>query len=443
MPQNNAESTHAVVIVGIRDEASQAPVARAVAQVAKNASLEQIEKRMKTLPWTLTKSANRSTAVRLVKLLEEAGAVVRVDPPLEEPAVAREAQPEVERAPRATIEPSAPQPIAPGSGPGIAAERPHEDSWVVSSGALEIGPLTLGGILDRTFQICKNHFWKLIGILVVPWLVIALLSMIVALGFGMFWLAGSFAGAGKEFPWLLLIPALGAAMVVIIAAIAVFYLSQGALIYAVSAIYLGRPFQVFSSYRLVLDKLVRFIFTSALCAFFATMLVVVPILVGVVLFFVSKGLFGSGWWSALTWIPLAIVPTYAIPKLLLFDKVVVLEDRAYFQALNRSWNLMTGKADSPWPAGYWLRFVILMHLFVFINIAISLLFSVPATIFQFLVPESLATVAKVVSQIMSNVGSLIASLFGSVGVVVFYYDIRNRKEGFDLSMLAAASEPRR
>jgi len=59
------------------------------------------------------------------------------------------------------------------------------------------------------------------------------------------------------------------------------------------------------------------------------------------------------------------------------------------------------------------------------------------------VPESLSTVAKVVSQIITNAGSLIASLFGSVGVVVFYYDIRNRKEGFDLSMLAAASEPRR
>ena len=296
MPQNNAESTHAVVIVGIRDEASQTPVARAVAQVAKNASLEQIEKRIKTLPWALTKNANRNTAARLVKLLEEAGAVVRVDPPLAEPAVASEAQPEVERAPSVTVEPSAPQPIAPGSRPGAAADQPREDSLVASAAGLEIGPLTLGGILDRTFQICKNHFWKLIGILVVPWLVIALLAVIVALGVGMFWLTGALAGTGKDFPWVLLIPVVGVAVIVFIAVVAVVYLSQGALIYAVSAIYLGRPFQVFSSYRLVLDKLVRLIFTSILCAFFAGLLIFVPILVGVVFFFVSKGLFGSGWW---------------------------------------------------------------------------------------------------------------------------------------------------
>ncbi|MBM4327491.1 MAG: hypothetical protein FJ118_10045 [Deltaproteobacteria bacterium] len=442
MPQENAESSHMVVIVGIRDEGFQAQVARAVAQVAKNASLEQIEKRIKTLPWTLTKSADRNTAARLVKLLEEAGAVVRVDPPLEAPALGRMDQKEVGRVPREGVERPAPQPIVPGTGPKAVVGRSYEEASVASPGALEIGPLTLGGILDRTFQICKSHFWKLIGILVIPWLVIALLSMMVALGVGMFWLAGSLTGAGKEFSWVLIIPLLGALVAVVLGAVAVFYLSQGALIYAVSAIHLGRPFQVFASYRLVLDKLVRFIFTSMLCALFVMLLIFVPILVGVVLFFVSQGLLGSGWWSALTWIPLAVIPTYAIPKLLLFDKVVVLEDEAYYQALKRSWNLMTGKADSSWPAGYWLRFVILMHLFVLINIAISVLFTVPATIIQLLVPESLTTVTKVVSQVISNLGGLIAGLFGSVGVVVFYYDIRNRKEGFDLSMLAAVNEPK-
>ena len=140
---------------------------------------------------------------------------------------------------------------------------------------------------------------------------------------------------------------------------------------------------------------------------------------------------------------MAVVPTYAIPKLFLFDKVVILEDRAYYQAVKRSLDLLTGKADSSWPAGYWLRFVILMNLIVLIHLAVYIVFGVPAAIIQFLVPESLATVARVVSEVVNNLAGLIAGLFGSVCVVVFYYDIRNRKEGFDLSMLAAASEPKR
>ena len=42
----------------------------------------------------------------------------------------------------------------------------------------------------------------------------------------------------------------------------------------------------------------------------------------------------------------------------------------------------------------------------------------------------------VLTQVISNLGGLVAGLFSSVCMVVFYYDIRNRKEGFDLTILA-------
>jgi hypothetical protein len=136
-----------------------------------------------------------------------------------------------------------------------------------------------------------------------------------------------------------------------------------------------------------------------------------------------------------------LIPAYGITKLLLFDKAVIIENVAYVKALRRSWTLVSGKAEGSWPRGYFLRLIILLHLFIFINIAISLLFGTPAALIAALFPESLKLVGEVVAQLLKNTGSLVAGLFGSVCIVVFYYDIRNRKEGFDLRMLAGLDRP--
>jgi len=49
-------------------------------------------------------------------------------------------------------------------------------------------------------------------------------------------------------------------------------------------------------------------------------------------------------------------------------------------------------------------------------------------------------VGPVVQQLLSNFGGVIGGIFGGVCLVVFYYDIRSRKEGFDLKMLAQQHE---
>lgn len=189
----------------------------------------------------------------------------------------------------------------------------------------------------------------------------------------------------------------------------------------------------------MLARIGKFILTSVLAVIVIFATVLIAVLLGVVLFFISKEVTGSGWWSAVTWLPLSLIPFYASIKLLLFDKIVIIEDIAYTNALKRSWDLLTGKAEGEWPRGYFLRLLILLCLFVLISVVIAMVFQIPAAIIAALIPES-RFVGPVVHWFLSNIGSLIGSIFGSVCLVVFYYDIRCRKEGFDLKMLAGMAE---
>ena len=300
-----------------------------------------------------------------------------------------------------------------------------------------IEPLSLGGILDRTFQICRKHFWKLFAIVGIPYLIVACLalgaSIIVAIvGF-------TLEAIGGIPTWVLIAAAVTVIPSIMVAIIAVFYLSQGALIHAVSVVHVGRDVLVGDAYRFVLGRLGKFILTSVLMAIvvFATFLLAV--LFGVVLFFISKEVTGSGWWSAIAWLPLLLIPFYTSIKLMLFDKIVIIEDIAYTNALKRSWDLLTGKAAGGWPRGYFLRLIILLFLFALIIMTIAMVFQIPAAIIAALISES-RIVGPVVQWFLSNIGSLIGGIFGSVCLVVFYYDIRSRKEGFDLRMLAGITE---
>lgn len=315
----------------------------------------------------------------------------------------------------------------------MAEEETGTRHSVIITG-LTIEPLTLGGILDRTFQLCRRHFWPFLGIIAIPWLatMAAVVSVLAVLGiYGL-----TRESLGDASTWVLIVVGALAVPSVVVVLVGLFYLSQGALIHAVSCAYLGRTIRIRTAYNFVFERLGRYLVTSLLFVLAVFLLVAVVPILGGGFYLLSRLVTSSGWWSALTWPFLLLIPAYGVPKLLLFDKAVIIEDVAYLQALRRSWRLVSGKAEGGWPRGYFLRLIILLHLFIFINIAISLLFGTPAALIAALFPDSLKLVGDVAAQILKNTGSLVAGLFGSVCIVVFYYDIRNRKEGFDLRMLA-------
>jgi hypothetical protein len=441
-------------MTGLKDDCDKLHVARGLAQVASNFSVDRILRRLESLPWTLTSSASAKTAHRLLELLEGRGAVVQVIPPLPdsltgELTAAREVPKEdyrFESAAAASVE-SPEAPAGPSASQAVSREPSDvsEQNLEPPTRGFEIEPLGLGGILDRAFNICRAHFWKLLAISAIPWLLIPVILLLVLLSTATMGVVSAVTLGLKKWSWLLVF----SVIVLSAAGISVFYLAQGAMIHAVSRIYLGLEVQVRQAYRFALGRLARLIFTSLLF-----LLVVFGSLVAALLFFglvaavasplVTQVFGASRVWIAPLWIVagafLLLVPTYAMLKLLLFDKVVIIERLAYGQALRRSWALLRGKADGSWPRGYLLRLVILLNLFVLISVGISYLFSAPTDLIARLFPESLMMVKLTVSAVLRSLGQLVAGFFGSVCLVIFYYDIRNRKEGFDLKMLAGSHE---
>jgi hypothetical protein len=482
MAQEPTETVHTVVITAVKDDAAKIAIVKALANVTKKIQPEQIRAKLDALPWTLTRSAPPKRASRLARLLERLGATMRIIPPLEElPRLGVEETqilPQTElvsetqfmsatqfidvpnagpEAPRPAPAAPSPTPVVPSAAPAVPppASRPAQTAAAPETSPLDhtftvegtpipdIEPLTLGGLLDRTFRICRTHFWKLTAIVTIPWLFAAVVGMGI---FALFVVTGiTIQDVTNMELWLILLAGitLPAALV---AFLSVVFVSQGAIIHAVSCIYLERPVLIGAAYRFVMGRFWKFLLTSLEISLVALVLFVVPIGLmgglGLLFYYLFEAFAGSGWWSAFTWpllLMLLVIPFYCITKMLLWDKVLIIEDVAYGDSFRRSWNLMSGRAEGVWPKTHFMRLVVLLHLFIFISIAVAYFFELPPTLIKIFLSGK-SVVWEVITQVFHQIGSVLGGLFGSVCMVIFYYDLRSRKEGFDLKMLAETND---
>jgi hypothetical protein len=469
MGEETPEPFFTAILTSVRDEEAKKKVADTLARITTNLPADKALKRMESLPWTLTRRATQKNAERLVRVMERLGATVQLSPtPPEPPASSKPVEtsppPGVEAqtkrsdeqkgvsgaaaVPRTgsakeTKEKPSPSPSLPLSTPPPAPPKPPpkvsatDGSGSSGGDGFSIEPLSFGGILDRTFQISRRHFWKLLAIIGIPYL--ATIGLLVCIPIAAVIVGFTSHALGDVPVWVLIAAAVTVIPSVIVLVIAMIYFSQGAMIHAVSVAHLGHDVRVGGAYRFVLSRLGKYLVTAILCAIVISASFLIAVLFSVVLFFICKEITSSGWWSAITWLPLALIPFYMSFKLLLFDKVVIIEDVAYMSALKRSWDLLTGKAGGEWPRRYFTRLLVLLFLFSLISVAVAWLFQIPASIISALMPHS-KIIGPVVHAVLISIGSLIGGILGAVSMVVFYYDIRSRKEGFDLRMLAEMAE---
>ena len=175
MEGDPSESLYTIVIMSLKGEAARAKVARTLVRITRNLPMEKIVARLESLPWTLTRRATQKTAFRMVQLLEKAGAVVKVLPPLPAMAISEIEQTQIlpdtkllsetqvstatqyMKVPAETTR--TPRPLGPP--PTLPPLKPidHVNDPQAEEG-LQIEPLTLAGILDRTFQICRSQIGR-------------------------------------------------------------------------------------------------------------------------------------------------------------------------------------------------------------------------------------------------------------------------------------------
>ena len=274
---------------------------------------------------------------------------------------------------------------------------------------LTMRPLSVGEILDQAFALYRKHFGSLVLITVTC----IGFPLVVFGGLAALTLFGTEAPSGSTYAVLFLLGVLGYLILSQIAA--------GASVFVVSEGYLGRTIGPWTALGRAAPMIVPLIGLAILTG----LVVGMGFLLGLILFFIPGFVLLSG---------LAL----GTPCLVLEGPVGPTE------AMNRSWALTKGYK--------WRMFGLLIVSWVLIVVAVLGATLVASIVVSFLVGSPLtdpsatetvsasARVGGVLVQIVQLLVNVIISPFPYCVLTVAYYDLRVRKEGFDLEMLHAAME---
>jgi hypothetical protein len=427
MTQNTAAAdvkTFAISLTGVRSGFAQEDLVVALQRIFPRQTAEQIRGAIAKLPFLLTRAATEEQAKKIKNFLESKGAILKF---MTSSAAAVSA-------PQAA---AAPAP----AGPAAAQVTPAPQEKKLYTGAerrtkprvhpgLEIHPMGVGEILDRSFRLLRKHFMLFFIILMIPQ--------------GTFFLANKgmqvYAPGGVQqgtSPGMVVGYAVAVLFAVVIMMIIQFW-AQGALIYAVSETYLGHETSIGRSYGAMRSRLGRLLGTMFLMGL---LIILVPALLGIVSAIAVPIITGMGLGGPTTGILMVALVIIGIVwffhlllNWLLVDKVVVLEGEGWRSALRRSKELMNTRTEP----GFWKRpknkAGLILILGFLIGIGIHLLFQTPGLITHWLMPSS--TMGQTIQQILNVVATSLATVFTAIAMILYYYDIRLRSEGFDLKMMA-------
>lgn len=301
----------------------------------------------------------------------------------------------------------------------------------------DLRPLSLGELLDRAFTLYRNHFWLFIGIMALPQLVIVILSLLLQ-GLMSPVLAVPAPGGSPPAPAQMARILGGFFFGALLGGIVyyiVYAMALGATTFAVSDVYLGRPATVRSAFRNMRDRfwsLLGLIFLILLVLFFAYLVLamggmIMGILLGIVLGpLAAVGVFLGFLGGVVCSVMLGMSFGVAIPALLL-EKLTI------FQALTRSMKLTKGNRG---------RVFLTFLLMGMITYAIIAVFQGPFLAAMFMTKSGQISLwLRSLSVISGGAGGVLSGPLLMIGLSLLYYDVRVRKEAFDLQVMMAALGP--
>jgi hypothetical protein len=414
------EKKFIVRLVGLKPGTSMETLVQALQRLFKGKSAEELGKALERLPLVLSRSVTEEKARQIKLFLESQGAVLKLTysasaimaPPKERRrplvAPARETRKTAESAPDGAERRAKPR-IRPG---------------------IQVQPMGVGEILDRSFRLLRQYFWLCFIIIFIPQAVFFVVNFVVQ-----FLVSGDMT---QDFYGIMGAGFGVSALLAVIIFLVLQFWAQGALIHAVSETYLGHSTSIKSSYGAMRGRLGRLIGTLIL---WSILVFGVPVLFGMVAAVAvpSLAMMGLGGVAAViiafVVIILAVwIFTTLFLNWLLADKVVVLEELAWMKALRRSKELMKGRTEP----GFWksikTKASLIIIVGVLIGLGIHLLFQLPGVLLG--VVFSQGVVVTTVQGILNMVATSLATAYTAIAMILFYYDIRVRKEGFDLKMMA-------
>lgn len=301
----------------------------------------------------------------------------------------------------------------------------------------ELRPLAVADVLDVAWRIYRRHFPRLISISAALYVPLGAVYLVAAaLGTPLTWIEDT---EGGELPFtpegLASLAALGVLLMLSVPVM------LAAMARAVSAIYLGGTATLGEVYRFALRRWGALLGVTILFAlavggvYFAGSMVAGVITVGMAFAARAAGtdtdqMANVAVGLMLVMIAIAMGAAAVVAVRLFFGPLaVVLEERTPSEALSRSWHLTAGRF---WPVA--------LALFVF-----YLFFQVLASIVVW--PTQLATgvflsdyptLETSLDAVVWLLAQIVFQPLSTAGAVLIYYDLRVRKEAFDLEMMAQA-----
>jgi hypothetical protein len=286
---------------------------------------------------------------------------------------------------------------------------------------IDLRPMSLGELLDRTFTLYKRNFWLFAGIVSLPYL----LLLVVNVGVAQMGKGGSAIDPKGGMPSAsLLAGAFTGGFIVLVFYLLLTGAAHAATVFAVSDLYLGHSTSVRSSYGRVGTKVFRI-----LVMFLILFLVMIV------------GFIAVGFVGAILGSPVLVVLGMILAFILLFVILcraavavpsAMLEDAGAIRAISRSIELTKGH-------GFQIFLIFLLVLFLsYVGI---LIFQAPFLYLQTDALKSHQTLSfgMVILQNLSTFLSQV--LVGPIGTIAFslmYYNLRVRKEAFDVQHLMAS-----
>src|SRR5438270_138520 len=303
---------------------------------------------------------------------------------------------------------------------------------VATTPAPTLRPLGVGDILDRVFNMYRGRPLLFLGLAAIPYLLFVLVIGVLTL----IGLAGAFAtfgqrltGGGPPPTTTELVGIIGAAfvfgLIVIIVAIVIFSAQSGAIIQAAADRYNGRDTTIGAAFRAGLRAAPR-IFGVGLLVFLAVAVVWIVLLgIAGILALVTQqtAVTVLAFFAAI--VVGLVITIYVAASWLVAPIVATLEGTGPTTALDRSWKLTGGHR---WRVlGLQLLLGIIQ---VVLSGLISALFVIGFTQDQ--------TVRIILQQVVNFAANILWAPVQWAAFTVFYYDLRVRKEAFDLQVAAEA-----
>jgi len=309
-------------------------------------------------------------------------------------------------------------------------------------------PSTLGEILDRTAQLYRRNFWMFAGVAALP---VGAMFAIGAIAVAVITAVGvAVRTANSSSPVAIGFVALAVVLVGMPLYVAAAVFSYAGLTEAAEKVHRGEKMTirgVLKSVRpwfwrylwfLILQGIVTALVPGAIAgAVIGLLLFLIPgagaaagVAIGFVIFVIAVGVLGVIVWRVLGY-------SIGLP-------VCVVEKKPAWESLKRAWELSKGTRG---------RIFVMILLIVALSIAASLIAAIPFLIIVAVNTSvgngaAYSSTAFVIAEIVRVVGDFILQVLiapiSAIALVLFYYDQRIRKEGFDIEWMmqqAGLTEP--